>query len=542
MVGAAPELAGLVEVCPNLRLLATSRERLRVRGETEYAVPPLAETDAVTLFCDRAELDRDDTIAELCRRLDDLPLAVELAAARTSVLTPAEILARLSKRLDLLKGGRDADPRQATLRATIEWSHDLLTPEEQRLLARMSVFRGGCTLEAAETIADADVDTLQSLVDKSLLRRRDERFGMLETIREFAAERLEISGDAGQTRGRHAEFFMTLAQEADPHLRGAGSNAWLDRLDEEHDNLRAAMDHFEAVGKTELVLQLTGALWGFWYIRGHYVEGARRVEAALRADQTPTAARAKALIGASGMASLLGDVEASRRWAEEALELTRRLGDAVGVAKATFALGHAAKDVRDWKTANHYFEQSLRAFRQVGTDHEVMLAADLVSYTAFELGDRARAWALEQDNLQQARATANEEMAATALNAMGLYALRDDRVDEAIPLLAEAARMWQARGRSDFDEVGLNLASFARAAALRRRPEVAAKLIAAMRFVNEEMGAVEPVYVADLNAETLPLILKQLDEAAFAAAWEEGRKLEWDDAIALALSEGDRDG
>src|SRR6266511_384052 len=175
----APEVAALLEGCPNLRLLVTSREVLRVRGEVEYAVPPLSLPEAIELFCARSQLQPDDAIAELCRALDNLPLAIELAAARTSVLSPAQIIERLSQRLDLLKGGRDAEARQATLRATIEWSHDLLTEEERRLFARLAVFRGGCMLDAAEEVAKADLDTMQSLVHKSLLRHRDERFWML---------------------------------------------------------------------------------------------------------------------------------------------------------------------------------------------------------------------------------------------------------------------------------------------------------------------------------------------------------------------------
>ncbi len=203
-IDAAPALAALVEACPNLTLLVTSRELLRVRGEVEYPVPPLADPDAFDLFCARSRLDPDGTISELCRRLDNLPLAVELAAARTSVLSPAQILDRLGQRLDLLTGGRDADPRQRTLRATIAWSYDLLTPDEQALFRRLAVFAGGCTLEAAEAVAGADLDTLQSLVDKSLVRRTEDRFWMLETIREFAVEELTASDPADGTRRRCA--------------------------------------------------------------------------------------------------------------------------------------------------------------------------------------------------------------------------------------------------------------------------------------------------------------------------------------------------
>src|SRR3954452_6165008 len=221
VVEASPALASLVEVCPNLHLLVTSRELLRVRGEVEYPVPPLAEPEAVTLFCERSGLEPDETTTELCRRLDNLPLAVELAAARTGVLNPPQILHRLAQRLDLLRGGRDAEARQHTLRATIEWSYELVTDDEKRLFARLSVFAGGCTLDAAEPVTGADLDTLQSLVDKSLVRHTDARFWMLETIREYALEKLEDSRAAGDALGRrHAEWFLALAEEAEPFLTG----------------------------------------------------------------------------------------------------------------------------------------------------------------------------------------------------------------------------------------------------------------------------------------------------------------------------------
>src|ERR671930_376078 len=212
VVEAAPGLGQLLESCPGLKLLVTSRELLRIRGEVDYPVPPLAEREAVELFCARARLEPDETVAELCRRLDDLPLALELAAARTGGLSPAQILERLSQRLDLLEGGRDADPRQQTLRATIEWSHDLLDDRERKLFARLAVFRGGCTLEAAEDTADAELNTPQSLVEKSLLRRTDDRFWMLETIREYALEQLAERGEEPELRRRHAEHFVALAQ------------------------------------------------------------------------------------------------------------------------------------------------------------------------------------------------------------------------------------------------------------------------------------------------------------------------------------------
>ncbi len=381
VVEAAPEVAALLEGCPNLRLLVTSREVLRVRGEVEYAVPPLALPEAIELFCARSQLQPDDAIAELCRALDNLPLAIELAAARTSVLSPAQIIERLSQRLDLLKGGRDAEARQATLRATIEWSHDLLTEEERRLFARLAVFRGGCMLDAAEEVAKADLDTMQSLVHKSLLRHRDERFWMLETIREFAAGRLDKSGEADEMLRRHAEHFVSLAEAAFPNLRGSPKE-WLDRLEREHENIRAALDRLEASGETELALQLAGAVSRFWYLRGHFAEGRRRLESLLPANASPTAARARALNGAAVMAANSGDIATARLRAEEALAIHRALDDAWGTAYSVYMLGFMACEEGDFSAAKPLFEESLRAFRELDDEHYTLLATDALSWTS----------------------------------------------------------------------------------------------------------------------------------------------------------------
>ena len=368
VVDAAPGLAGLVENCPNLRLLVTSRERLRVRGETEYAVPPLAEREAIELFCARSELEASDEIAELCRRLDSLPLAVELAAARTSVLSPAQILDRLAMRLDLLKGGRDADPRQQTLRATIEWSHELLTDDEKTLFARLAVFRGGCTFEAAEEVIDADIDTVQSLVDKSLMRHTGERFWMLETIREFATERLERSGAADRLRARHAEHFLALAEEVEKKLLGAGSEHWYDLLERDHENLRSALEHFESIGQFEAAMRLGGAIAEFWDQRAHHAEALRRYTDLLAADTRPTPARAKALNGAAMMAMKSNDPQTALLWQEEALVLYRQFGDKRGTANALWGLGYLRVEDGLFASAREMLRESIRLFDEVGDD------------------------------------------------------------------------------------------------------------------------------------------------------------------------------
>ncbi|MDQ2982166.1 MAG: adenylate/guanylate cyclase domain-containing protein, partial [Actinomycetota bacterium] len=441
VVEAAPELAGLVESCPNLRLLLTSRELLRVRGEVEYAVPPLAEPEAVELFCERAQTEPDETIADLCRRLDNLPLAVELAAARTSVLSPTQILERLSQRLDLLKGGRDADPRQLTLRATIEWSYELLTPEEQQQFARLAIFSGGCTLEAAEEVCDANLDTLQSLVDKSLLRHTEERFWMLETIREFAAERLEESGEAEELARRHAGHFLALAEAAEPHLR-MESVEWLDCLEPEHDNLRAVLDRFEASGETQLALRLEAAVWWFWDARNHLVEGRHRLESTLRADERPTAVRARALNGAGEMAINAGDVATARLVAEEALGLHRAFGGVWDTAYCLHLLGHATLVEKEFQRAKPLLEESARLFRELGDQHHGLFATHLLAWNSYLGGDGARAQALWEDNLRDARATGDRNIEALSLGALAdNVVVEEGRVEDALAMLTEAYRI-----------------------------------------------------------------------------------------------------
>ena len=264
VVEAAPELSRLLQACPNLILLCTSRELLRVQGEVEYEVPPLASREAVSLFCERSRLEPSDEIAMLCARVDNLPLAVELAAARAKALSPAQILDRLASRLDLLEGGRDADPRQQTLRATIGWSYDLLSEAEQRRFRTLSVFAGGCTLQAAEEVAEAPLDTLQSLVEKSLLRFSDERYWMLETIREYAGERLQESGEAAALRLRHAEWCCEIADR----LGGMPPQRRLDddfgSLPDEIENVRSALAWAWETENDELALRFGPACLRYW--------------------------------------------------------------------------------------------------------------------------------------------------------------------------------------------------------------------------------------------------------------------------------------
>ena len=540
VVEAAPELASLVEACANLRLLVTSRELLCVRGEVEYRVPPLAEAEAVRLFCTRAQLEPSDEIAELCGGLDSLPLAVELAAARTSVLSPAQILERLEQRLDLFRGGRDAEARQQTLRATIEWSHELLDEEERRLFARLAVFAGGCTLRAAEAVAGAELDTLQSLVDKSLARHTGERFWMLETIREYASERLEASREAQELRRRHAKHFLALAEEAEPHLLEHGSAAdwhggssWLDRLEAELDNLRATLDWLEQTGEEELALRLAGALSEFWCGKEHVPEGRRRLESALQADGVSTSARAKALVGAAHMARDSGDAPVARAHAEVALELYRQLDDPRGVAHATLWLGTAVADEREYHRARQLFDVSGRQFRKLGDEHNALFARRMVAWMFYELGDRKRARALHEENLGRARVIGDRGLEATTLGALASYAAEEGRVEDALRLAPETLRIYHERGSRQ--GVAQQLCRCAAALAVAGRGAIATRLLACAEALHEELGTRILPHLVVENEKTLAVIRTQLDDAAFVDAWEQGRALTADDAVAVAF-------
>jgi non-specific serine/threonine protein kinase len=537
---AAADLAALLGACPHLDLLVTSREPLHVTGEQEYPVPPLLPEEGVGFFLARARAVEpgflaDDAVPEICRRLDELPLALELAAARVKALSSRQILARLEQRLPLLTGGaRDLPERQRTLRATIAWSYELLADEEQHLFARLSVFRGGCTIECAGEVAEADLDVLQSLIDKSLLRYSNERYWMLQTIREFAAERLQDAGETEAVGRRHAEHFLALAEEAEPSLLGSGSSAgWLDRLEREHDNLRVALEWLEASGETERVLRLAGALCLFWYIGGHVAEGRQRLESALRADETPTAARAKALRGAAVMGIEGGDAVTARLRAEEALAIYLTLGDAWGAAHSEFLLGHAVQDDGDAPAAQTLFSESLQRFRDLGDRHHTLLATFSLAGVIEHLGDLEGARALHEESLRHAREQCNERIVAISLDQLASYAREDGRIEDSLTMLRESLRIRHHLG--DRPAIAENLDRFARTLSLAGRAGTATRLLSSSEALREQIGSTSAPAVAKMNDATLTAIRTQLDETAFAEAWEEGGALTLDEAVALAL-------
>ena len=419
LLDAAEGVGQAIASCPRLTVFVTSREPLHLDGEWEVAVDPLREREAVELFVQRAAAVRSDfaangEVAEICRQLDCLPLAIELAAARVKVLTLPALLERLEQRLPVLAGGsRSAPERQRTLRATIVWSHDLLMPAEQDLFARLALFAGGCTLEAAEEICGADLDGIASLVDKSLIRRSGARYWMLETIREFAADRLEELEDVAELRDRHAAWYVALGERARPELQARRGREWHDRLDAEHANLRAALEHLLASQDTESVLRLTGAVWMFWATRGHWTEGRRFLAAALalNGDVNPELL-IDAYWGAAILAIWQGDVDEGEQWAMDLLELSRKEDLLRAEAVAVHTLAMAAPD-----------------------------------------GDRART--LYEESLVLARRADDGWLVSAALNNLGGLYLREGDYERAIELFEESLAIGEARGDLDRRARGL---------------------------------------------------------------------------------------
>ena len=377
VLAAAPGVASLLGASASLTFVVTSRAPLHIAGERELPLPPLASDPAVELFVRRArEQDArfdpgpDDLgqIAAICERIDGLPLAIELAAARTRVLTPKQILERIGRRLDLLSGGRrDAPERHRTLRATIAWSYELLEPAERWLLAELAVFRGGWSLEASEAVAGGDVlDALTSLVDHSLVTRNGDRFTMLETVREYAAERLEESGETGLVAQRHALWCVLLAEAGEVGLQGAEQSSWFQRLDAEHENLRSAAAWGAADGEPEVTLAIDGALWRYWLARGAAAEARQRLKVALATERGDPALRARAFNAAGAMAGAMNDFSAAGPLFAEARELAGHLNDPRQLARSLMNLGMVALYTEEYESALVRYAEAGEIWRELG--------------------------------------------------------------------------------------------------------------------------------------------------------------------------------
>jgi predicted ATPase/class 3 adenylate cyclase len=535
VVESAVELAALLRACRNLRFLITSRELLKVEGEVVYPVPALAEPEAVELFCARARIEPDEEVVELCGRLDNLPLALELAAARASVLTPAQILERISQRLDLFRAGRDADPRQQTLRATTAWSYDLLSTDEQRLFARLAVFRGGCTLDTAEQVAGADVAGLQSLLDKSLLRRTGERFWMLQTIHEYASELLEGGGESDAMHRRHADHYLALGELAFTERFDRGLT-WVRRLEAEHDNLRAALDDQRDRDPLNY-LQLAGALGWFWDVKSHFTEAARRLEDALRSpvEDGPLTARALTYLGSIDASQDRSAAALSRL--EQAITLWRALGDETQLVEARDLHGWALYMSGEKSRARQLFEQNLEFARSLG--HQALVTRSLVGVCQLLVAtgqfERAEPLALELHTLTRDSEDVSSMHAADHYLADCAMHRRDYTLAEQHRLSAlEIALTIGTAMQQTLEVLGL-----AFTAAGLGRDEDALRLEGAVDAKWKELGVAHAPPLSEAWRERdLGPARARLGEPRANSAFDEGRAMTWDQAIEFALERG----
>ena len=537
LLDAAPAVSEALAASGDLRVLVTSRAPLRVAAEREYRLEPLPDDDAVVLFVDRAravgaELAPGPAIEAICRRLDGLPLAVELAAARTRLLTPELLLERLESALPLLTGGaRDAPERQRTLRATIDWSYELLDEAGRELFASLSVFSGSFPLTAAEEVCAADLDTLATLVDSSLLKPvGDDRFLMLETIREYALERLAASAETAGLRGRHADFFCDLAERA-YEGRFEAEAEWSARLEGDQDDLRAALDYLGA-NDPDRALGLAGALGWFWLSHGQFVEGSGRLADVLARSEAGGPVRARALAASGALVARHGEVDRGRAQLDEAIERWRELGDHGELAAALEALGWVLMYNRaDSEAALDTFERSLELRRELGDPIGEGHSLVGVCQVLVAMGDVERAETLSRDLL----ATAGDDprIEHFAYHFLADCALIRGDAETAEERYRESLRAALPLG--DVIETSFEVQGVAMAAAGRGDLERALRLAASVEALWESLGTSFPISFWNALLERYIGAAREGLGADADAIWSQGRELAFDDAVELAL-------
>jgi len=570
VVTAAPQIAELIAAASRLKILITSRALLHLSAEREYVVPPLAvpedsadislaelsRYEAIKLFVERARSAKPNfilseenarSVAIICSRLDGLPLAIELAAARVKILSPQAILPRLENRLKLLTGGgRDLPARQQTMRGAVEWSYDLLDEDEKVLFRRLAVFAGGFALEAAEAICDYDslgieiLDVISSLIDHSLLVQKEQadgesRFRMLEVVREYALESLEASGGAEATCRSHASYFLALGEEAELHLKGSESVKWLNRLEDDHDNLRAAL-RWSLVNDAEIVVRLAVAIRLFWFLHSHLTEGHSWLKAALErgSDDTTNEVRFKLLNVLGTLARFQGDYETARKAYEEGLASSRAANDLRQIAESSSGLGLVVYQQGDLIAARKFIEEGLTISRKLDDKFGIAAYLNSLGDIARTAGDDAAARPLFEEALSVSRQLGNKQFVSTILTNLGAVTFGEADFTAARSHFEEALEKAQELGNRV--AISYSLDGFAALAAGNGKSELATKLAGAAEQLRESIGfEIEPAdsrfrdaYLSELRAS--------LPEEVFSNAYKQGRKLKPEEAIALALS------
>jgi predicted ATPase len=566
LIPGAPMIADLLEASGGLKVLVTSRSALLIRGEHEYPIPPLdtpttraaiaeaANTDAVKLFVNRAtatnpgfELTEDniESVVEICANLDGLPLAIELAAARTKLLTPEAMLKRLTDRLQLLTGGPvDLPERQRTLRATLDWDYDLLSDEEQKVFRRLGVFNGGFTLAAADAIVMIDetpLDTLtiiESLATKSLIRStgaEGDRFRMLSTIREYAAEKLEGSEDRDEVHARHVAYLLALAEEARPHLAMDDQIRWLKILEDEHDNFRTALDWLALHDDPETELRLAGALSAFWEFRAYLSEGQRRLEEALaRGHGAPPALRALCLHGAGTLAGGQGEYKRAIGLIEDAVAAYRSAGDVAGEANSIKQLGIIASERSDLATARRLYEKSMVLMEQIGDDVGVAKAKNNIGLIARFEGDLRTATELYAEGLEVFRRVGDRQGMARGLMNLGEAKMEQGQFKDAHRLIVESVHLALEIG-SRWDIADL-LEVMAAIATGFEHPHEAAVIFGSAEYLREVLGAPLPPAEKEFYDRRVGALKGRLSPDDLRDSWDKGRSFDFDQAVAYALT------
>ena len=547
---AAATIAQLLAGAPGVKVIVTSRAPLHVAAEREYPVPPLADDEAAELFVSRAqaadpnfELSEKNAaaVAELCARLDGLPLAIELAAARTKLLPPATLLSRLGNRLELLaEGRRDAPHHQQTLRMTFDWSYDLLDQNAQRLFAQLAVFAGGCTLASAEAVCDGAVlETLGALVDESLVRRRDTRFSMLEIVREYALERLSDSGESEEVRRRHLAYFVELAEEANPALsKGDDQIEWFARLEDEHDNLRAALAFALYSGDASSALRLGVGIRRFWQIHGYLAEGREGLEAAIAlAPDEPSELRADAFNMIGILAAEQGEWDTSRANFNAALDDARAVESTRVISSALVNLGNMAAYSRDLDAARYLYKESIEYFESLGDLRGQALAKENIGLMALTADDVPEAVSWLRAALELAREAGDDRETAAAARSLAAATIELGESAQASELLSESLAL--ARELGETHGIAICLDTYAGLATTTEEPERAAMLFGASDAVRTSIGAQRQPDAQILYDRWLARTLARLDTSEYSKHYEDGRQLTLDQACALALGSFD---
>ena len=534
------ELSSLLAAAANVTLLVTSRVRLRVGAELEYPLEPLAEDEAIEFFLDRAravkrDLRGDPSVAEICRRLDGLPLALELAASRVKVLDPPLLLERLGQRLPVLTGGaRDAPLRQQTLRATIEWSYALLETRLQAVLRRLAVFAGSFSLNAAEQVANAELDEISGLVDWSLLKPiGDGRFLMLETIREYALEALEEGGETAEVRDRHLDYFLALVEEAEPNLTGPDQREWYDRLAVEHDNVGEALSYACDSGDGERALMLAGTIWRYWWNRGFTVESAHWYARAFAVgdDASPTA-RARGVFGAAHIAEARGDAEQARIDFEEAVRLLGEIGDTRWLILALTHLAMAYRTLGDPERAAGTHREALALAQESGDVRGTAVVKSNMAHFLLADGDEDSASPLFAEALEGHRSVGDVYGTALSYASLATLAFRRGDVEQAARDFSESLPLSSSIG--DTHSLVVILANAVPVVLARGDPARSAQLCAAVEALRNAHGFELDDDDRRLMDDTVSAARKALGDG-FEDAWAAGEELELPAAVDLAL-------